>query len=224
MPRTQLHSAASGPARTAFHANRGVSVDELEVELAQASTVVTTAIDSAKSAIQKDVKQTETALTTRVNTAETAINNNIVAGRRVVVREVHQGPRPLPPPPERTTLMPDQQQQAFLCILAIDRAESLTIDTSRGAAQNNRTLRQIRNDRLVRSGLKTLPDVFQESVQAIHNNFPTSPEDEAKERLERFWMIQNLRRAIMAHFAAQSLVAPSSTTVADAPATQDTQS
>jgi hypothetical protein len=37
-------------------------------------------------------------------------------------------------------------------------------------------------------------------------------------------MIQDLRRAIMAHFAAPPPAVPSSTTAADAPATPDTQS
>ena len=77
MPRTQLHSAASGPARTAFHAHRGVRVEELQVELAQANDVVTTAIDSAKLAIQSDVTQTETALTARIDTAQTGLTARI---------------------------------------------------------------------------------------------------------------------------------------------------
>jgi hypothetical protein len=231
MPRTQLYSAASGPARTAFHAHRGVSAAELQVELAQANEVVTSklakTVDKAEEVLNKNIDDTRTALSGQVGEVDRKVGevDADISTVTSITKRIDRNTRGVVI--ERLELTPEQQEQMFLCLRGLDRAESLAMDTSQTADENNRTLRRIRNDHLVRSGLKTLPDVFQESVQAIHNNFPHSPEEEAKERLERFWKTQEMRQAIMAHFAelaAQRLAEPSSTTAADAPATPDTQS
>jgi hypothetical protein len=247
MPRTQLHSAASGPARTAFHAHRGVGVEEIKMELERANTVVTNTIkgdvaqtqtaltnsietaraglsaqvDTAKTEIKDDVTQTQTALTNSIQTARIELGAQVLS---VKSDTVNIPPRRQEPVVGRAEFTQERQTQVFECMRVLSQVESLTTDERQNVTQKNRALGRIRNDTSLQSSLNTLPEVLQERARVVQNDFPSAPDDEARERLERFWMIQDLRRTIMAHFAAQPPAAPSSTTAADAPATPDTQS
>jgi hypothetical protein len=214
MPRTQLHSAASGLARTRFHANRGVRVEELKVELAQANVVVTTKIEDAKDEIKADTA------TLKTGTSDLLKDTGILKTDTTILKR-RTRPTPAIGRPELT---PEQQTQVFECMRILHQVESLTTDERQNVTQKNRALGRIRNDTSLQSSLNTLPEVLQERARVVQNDFPSAPDDEARERLERFWEIQDLRQDIIAHFAAQQLVAPGSTPPADAPATQDTQS
>jgi len=191
MARTQLYSAASGPARTAFHAHRGVRVEELQVELAQANEVVTTKIQGE---IKEDGQRTRTRVRERFESLETTTLKNI-SDNVILIRDRDAIARP--------DLTPEKQSQFFGCMRILSQVENITIDESKNTDQKNRALGRIRNDTLLQGNVNELPEELRERVGVVQSDFPSALEDEAQEPLERFWIIQDLRRAIIADFAAQ---------------------
>jgi hypothetical protein len=128
---------------------------------------------------------------------------------------------------DRPLFTPPQQAQVFICMRALNRVEDLTIDNEPGPAQKNDTLSSIRGDALVQACLSVLEtdEALKLRVMAVHREFPDSPPDvETQDRLKRFWEIQELRWAVIAHCAAQSPAAPGNSPQADEQPKQDQQS
>jgi hypothetical protein len=105
---------------------------------------------------------------------------------------------------DKPSFTADGQTSVFVCMRTLNRVEDITIDSRPGLQENNKELERIHEDSLVDAcceSLKGAPALVTR-VKAVHEPFPDPPEqEEPQARLARFWEIQDLRSAIIAHFA-----------------------
>jgi chromosome segregation ATPase len=104
---------------------------------------------------------------------------------------------------DRLTFRPEQQQPVLDCMYVLNEVEKLTLEKRQNLAQSNTALARKRNDARMQPRLAPLPSALQDRITALLGNFTyTTPDEESKERMERFWDCRDLRRAILEYFAS----------------------
>jgi hypothetical protein len=219
MARTHLHGAASGPARTRFHANRGVRVEELRAELDPVSTT-----EELKNELDEhiDPLPTKDDLGERIDPLPTKAE---LEGH---VTGLHGRFDQLPTKDdfkkvaqiidvihfilkkwfgiELGELTPEQREKLTHSLRALNRVEALVLDTNLNLEQGNEILNQLSQDTEMQNLLLLLHGIettghptLSDSFRAMLNNRLTSGDIE--ERTAWLGRIQDLRGAIIQHVA-----------------------
>jgi hypothetical protein len=103
----------------------------------------------------------------------------------------------------RLTFRPEQQQPLLDCLNVLNEVEKLVLEKRRNLAQSNTALERKRNDALIPPHLAPLPSALQDRIAALLENFTyTTPDEESKERMDRFWVCWDLRQEILGYFAS----------------------
>ena len=118
----------------------------------------------------------------------------------------------LRPGEDRFTFRPEQQQPVLDCLNVLTEVEKLVLQ-KRNLAQSNTALVRKRDDAQMQPRLAPLPSALQHRITALLEEFTyTTPEEEFKERIDRFWDCRDLRRAILEYFASLPPVVPTTQT------------